>query len=114
MNRRQPPRRRTPLRAKTPKARTPKRLPYRSPKMRRLYATQRRDLVAEFLEAHPICQRCRCKRSTDVHEIRSRARGGSITDEANLAALCRGCHDHVTQNPAEATAEGWLKHSWED
>jgi hypothetical protein len=47
-----------------------------------------------------------------VHELKSRARGGSILDEDNLAALCRECHDFVTQHPAQALEEGWARSSW--
>lgn len=75
---------------------------------------QRRSLVAQMLEEKPICERCSAARSTDIHEIVSRARGGSILDPRNLAALCRLCHSWVTENPAAAHAEGWSKHSWEN
>lgn len=86
---------------------------HRSTKTAHTYRTQRAPLVAAFLEARPICQRCNAARSTDVHEIKSRARGGSILDEDNLAALCRPCHAWITTHPAAAHTEGWLLHSWE-
>jgi len=86
---------------------------HRSKKTARLYV-DRRAFVEAFLEAHPICQRGGTKRSTEVHEIKSRARGGSILDPANCAALCHDCHAWITTHPKEAYAEGWLKHSWED
>jgi 5-methylcytosine-specific restriction endonuclease McrA len=70
-------------------------------------------LVADILASNPICQRCGTKPSTEVHEIKSRARGGSITDPANCVALCGGCHQWITTHPAEATADGWLKNSWD-
>lgn len=89
------------------------RLKPRSNKTANLYRTQRAPLVAELLEAIPICQRCLSARSTDVHEIKSRARGGSILDRENLAVLCRPCHSWITTNPAQATAEGWLRNSWD-
>lgn len=47
-----------------------------------------------------------------MHEVKSRARGGSILDEDNLACLCRTCHEWVTTHPAEALKEGWLVESW--
>ena len=84
----------------------------RSPKMARLYR-ERVKLVARLLDEHPICQRCCARPSTDCHELKSRARGGSILDPANIVTLCRTCHDRVTQNPREAEAEGWSVHSWE-
>lgn len=74
---------------------------------------QRRKLVASLLTERPYCQRCYAARSTEVHELLSRARGGSILDPANCVALCHACHAWITTNPAEATADGWLKNSWE-
>jgi 5-methylcytosine-specific restriction protein A len=73
---------------------------------------QRRPLVAAILEERPVCERCHAARSEDVHELLSRARGGSILDESNLAALCRKCHSWITTHPTEATAEGWLRSRW--
>ena len=75
---------------------------------------QRRSLVAQMLDEKPVCERCDQARSTDIHEVISRARGGSILDPANLVALCRQCHSFITQNPLVAHAEGWSKHSWEN
>lgn len=87
---------------------------HRSTKRAALYRNQRIPLVKELLERRPICERCSSARSTDVHEIKSRARGGSLTDVDNLAALCRPCHTWITDHPAAATLEGWLKHSWDE
>ena len=84
----------------------------RSAKRQAIYV-QRRELVGQMLASFPFCQRCKTKPSQDVHEIKTRARGGSITDPANLAVLCRSCHDWITQNPRQAREDGWLKHSWE-
>jgi 5-methylcytosine-specific restriction endonuclease McrA len=92
--------RKTPLRA-------------RSRRTAKTYRDERRPLVARLLEQRPKCERCESARSTEVHELLSRARGGSITDEKNCVALCHECHSWITTNPAEATADGWLKHSWE-
>lgn len=80
--------------------------------MQRIYR-ERVKLVARLLEARPVCERCCVAASVDVHEVKSRARGGSILDEANCRCLCRSCHDHVTTHPAESYAAGWLIHSWE-
>jgi len=85
----------------------------RSKKMERLYATERRSLVKKLLDERPYCQRCLSDRSQDVHELKSRARGGSITDESNLVCLCRKCHNWITTNPKLAQEQGWLKNSWE-
>lgn len=83
----------------------------RSKKQAALYVT-RRKLVAEFLMERPVCERCQQARSDDVHELLSRARGGSISDESNLAALCRPCHREVTENPAQAALDGWVRSRW--
>lgn len=86
---------------------------HRSKKTARLYRLERVPLVAAMLSEHPVCQRCHAARSTDVHEIKSRARGGSILDPNNLACLCHPCHTWVTTHPQQATDEGWLTHSWD-
>lgn len=80
---------------------------------RTLMYVERRKLVAELLQKYPQCQRCATKKSTEVHEVLSRARGGSILDPANCVALCHYCHSWITTNPKEATEQGWLKNSWE-
>lgn len=81
--------------------------------MERIYAEDRRRIVRDLLATYPVCVRCWRQRSVDVHEVKSRGRGGSITDLSNLVCLCRTCHDFVTQNPDQAHKEGWSKHSWE-
>jgi 5-methylcytosine-specific restriction endonuclease McrA len=85
---------------------------FRSKKRERLYR-ERRPLIALLLEEHPICQRCGTNPSVDVHEVVSRARGGSIVERSNLRCLCRSCHTWIGLNPAKATEEGWSKHSWQ-
>lgn len=84
----------------------------RSKKMEKKYVL-RRKLVAKILSERPRCERCHIVASTQVHEILSRARGGSILDESNCAALCFKCHHWITTNPKEATEQGWLKNSWQ-
>lgn len=86
----------------------------RSSRRQRQYQAERIPLVRQLLEERPVCQRCYRQRSVDVHEVKSRARGGSIVDEANLVCLCRACHDLITRSPAEAQRRGWLKHSWQE
>lgn len=85
----------------------------RSKKTEKLYATQRRALVAKLLADRPICQRCHRASSQDIHELKSRARGGSIVDIENLVAICRECHTWITSHPKEAKESGWLKSSWD-
>lgn len=85
----------------------------RSTKTSKLYREQRIPIVKQLLAGDPPCQRCHKAQATDVHELKSRARGGSITDLTNLAILCRPCHHWITTNPKAAHEQGWLKHSWE-
>jgi signal recognition particle subunit SEC65 len=55
----------------------------------------------------------RCiERAVDVHEIKTRARGGSIVDPANLLLACRPHHDWAHGHPREAAELGLLAHSW--
>ena len=45
---------------------------------------------------------------TDVHEILTRGRGGSIVSEKNVLALCRNCHHFITVEPAWAKENGFV------
>ena len=57
------------------------------------------------------CGRPEChRRADDLHEPLSRARGGSITDEANARPLARECHDEITLGPDWAYRAGLIKH----
>lgn len=84
----------------------------RSKKKQAYYRNVRIPLVRRLLEENPVCARCHSQRAVDVHEIKSRARGGSLDDEENLACLCRQCHTVITQNPRKAEEDGWSKSSW--
>jgi hypothetical protein len=67
---------------------------------------RRRNLTATF-GTDPLCVYPDCARfADDAHEVLSRARGGSITDPANIRPLCREHHNYVTTHPAEAAALG--------
>lgn len=76
---------------------------------------KRAVFVRQVLASVPFCEarleHC-TGRSTDVHEILTRARGGSIIDRENVAALCRRCHDFITVNPGWSQAHGWMLSSW--
>jgi 5-methylcytosine-specific restriction endonuclease McrA len=79
----------------------------------------RRKVVGQLYGGErPACVRPGCWRlADDVHEPLTRARGGSITDPENMAALCRPCHDEVTFKPTSelswAYEAGLLVHSWD-
>jgi 5-methylcytosine-specific restriction endonuclease McrA len=62
----------------------------------------------------PGCWRPGCGRlADDLHEILPRARGGSITDEANTVPLCRADNEELTLEPAWGYELGLLRHSWD-
>lgn len=90
----------------------------RSEKTRAVYV-DRRKIVADL-----VGQRCEAQipgvclgHATQVHEVLTRARGGSILDRDNLLALCgtggAGCHPYITAHPAWADNHGFTLPSWE-
>jgi hypothetical protein len=116
----------------------PKRKPLRGRSERREAITEeRRALVARLLSERPTCEalshlrsivntlgdddqrivvtamRGCTLRSSEVHEVLSRARGGSILDESNCLCLCHTCHAWVTTHPRLATMAGLLKSRWQ-
>lgn len=56
--------------------------------------------------------------ATDVHEIKSRARGGNIVaidgDLSNFLSLCRSCHSWITTHPAFAEKFGFSVGAFSD
>jgi hypothetical protein len=92
------------------------RLRPRSKKTERKYV-ERRKIVSNLLSTRAKCEAgiidvCVGK-AVDVHEVKTRGRGGSILDEENLRCLCRPCHQYVTEHPKEAHALGLVVHAWE-
>ena len=85
---------------------------FRSKKREAIYR-KRRPLVEQLLAERSICERCGTNPSREIHEVVTRARGGSILDPANCRALCRRCHAWVTEHPKQAHEEGLMRHSWE-
>ena len=77
----------------------------------------RRSFVKKILNDRMMCeariQGCTYM-PTDVHEIKTRARGGSIIDPDNVLALCRNCHYFITKEPAWSQENGFTVHSWAD
>ena len=106
--------RRSPLERKTP-------IRKRSAKTARVYSEARGPLVEAILHQRPQCQArdlvppdvC-TGASEQVHERKTRARGGDILDERNCLALCARCHRFVHDNPAWSTQRGLLLHSWDE
>ena len=98
-----PPKRRTPLRPV-------------SIKRQRETRERRRMLEAKYGGTGPVvCEVPWCTNlATDPHEPLTRARGGSITDPDNVRAVCRPCHQVITdRQPAWAYRLGFLVHSWD-
>jgi hypothetical protein len=105
------------------------RLPPRSPK-RAAEAPERAQLVDWMLARFPRCQvlpvlidagdpslaavimACRLV-AVDVHERKTRGRGGSPLNPANCMTACRSCHDWLTRHPIEARALGLVLNSWD-
>lgn len=76
----------------------------------------RKAFRERILTERPWCQ-ARLKgcwgRSSEVHEVVTRARGGSILDPHNVLALCHWCHCWVTEHPLEAHSLFLVRHGWE-
>ena len=97
---------------------------YRSKKKEAEYR-MRRPLVTRLLAERPLCEACPVfaehdelaiynrRQSVDIHEIVRRSQGGSILDENNLLAVCRGCHDRIGRYPQLAFDLGLARHGWE-
>jgi hypothetical protein len=103
--------RKTPLRSKTPLKRSnglkrSGRLRYASPKRQREYK-EYANVRKAYLALHPICERCKKSKATEVHH--KAQRHGSLLNRYDLfAALCAGCHRWVHENGKEARRLGWI------
>jgi hypothetical protein len=87
----------------------------RSKKTAKVYRDERVPLTQKMLSEQSWCGirwDDRCQGEADaLHEILSRGRGGSITDEANCIPACNPCNEAVSGNPAEAEKRGFLRKS---
>lgn len=111
---RSPMKRSTPEKIRAWAQRSRKRLRPRSAKQAAAYR-ERRDFVAKFLAAHPLCE-ARLEgctgRSVDVHELIRRSHGGAIFPgqkgkrETGYLAVCRADHDWISAHPALAKEYG--------
>lgn len=87
----------------------------RSPKRARQERQRRKVLATIVVERGPRCEVPWCPRlADDGHEVLSRARGGSITDPANIRLVCRRHHDELTNEAAWGYEIGFLRHSWDE
>jgi hypothetical protein len=110
---RKPLTRRVPLTAGAPLKRG-KPLP-RVSKKRAAQIRQRRAMLQAKYPGITLCEVPYCNRvADDPHEPLTRARGGPITDPANVKAVCRPHHDEITSGePQWAYDLGFLAHSWD-
>ena len=85
-----------------------------SPKRARLNRQRKQIRDALIAERTPCeLQLTDCARmGFDWHEVRTRARGGSIIASTNRGWLCRSCHGFVTEHPGWSIRHGWVLNSW--
>lgn len=89
----------------------------RMSKKRKAQIPLRKKVIEEVMDRdRGLCQAalpglCRVQAS-DVHEILTRARGGSILDPDNCIALCRPCHSWITDHPGWSRDHGFMISSW--
>ncbi len=58
------------------------------------YDARWREARDAYIEQHPVCERCRRAKATEVHHIVAKRDGGS-DESINLLALCHLCHCQV-------------------
>ena len=74
----------------------------------------RRKVVKTILAIQPVCVAPNCGNpSQDVHERKTRGRGGSPVNPFNTIGLCRPCHFEVTGEASWAYPAGLLLHGWD-
>jgi len=96
---------RTPLKRYTP-LKSGGRLRNASSKRQREYKEYGKAKKA-YLALHPKCERCKNKKSDDIHHKAGRV-GQWLCRYDHFAALCRECHDWVHANGKEARRLGWI------
>jgi hypothetical protein len=68
---------------------------------------QYREDRLRYLKANPICEAalgCCTRKATDVHH--QKGRGIMLNDQAFWIAVCRKCHDWITEHSKEAIEMG--------
>jgi hypothetical protein len=86
-----------------------KRTPLRRASKRR--AAQLREyhrLHGAWLLAHPVCEICRAKRSTQVHHSKGRI-GNRLNATEDWIAICSFCHEKIHSHAKWARENGYLK-----
>jgi hypothetical protein len=75
-------------------------------------AAGRCEVCPRIADVDPVTASECYRTASDVHEIKTRARGGSIFEPENCLAVCRKAHDWIHANPALATPLGLLASQW--
>lgn len=65
----------------------------------------RTKTMPQYKKDNPICERCRCRDTTDVHHKKGRIEK-LLNDTDYFIALCRPCHNWAEANGEAAKAEG--------
>ncbi len=71
-------------------------------------------LIAEGAPCEVRLEGCN-RRAADGHEVKTRARGGSIVDPRGVVLVCRSCHIQITRLSGKdgwAVRHGWVCASW--
>lgn len=97
--------RKTPLRSKTPLKRGG-RLRNASAKRQSEYKEYAKAKKA-YLALHPNCERCKNKKSNDIHHKAGRV-GKWLCRYEYFAAVCRQCHNEIHENGGLARKQGWI------
>lgn len=71
-----------------------------------------RCVFHRILDAYMVVQPCGVWSGVEVHEVVTRARGGSKVDPMNCVALCHSGHAWVTAHPSGAEHLGLMLPSW--
>ena len=99
-------------------------LPWKSPK-KRLETSEREHVRMAVQHRDRVCipilmgapDRCASpdgvRPQLEVHEVKTRARGGSPLNLDNCTLTCQRHHDWITSHPIEAHALGLVRWSWE-
>lgn len=75
----------------------------------RLELLAQRGAACEGCPVTPVGNASNPRPWSDMHEVLTRARGGSPTDPGNILCLCRRCHEWVTTHETEARALGLVR-----
>ncbi len=71
----------------------------RDPATRKRYGPAWQRIRAQYIAAHPLCERCqaagRIVPAQEVHHVIPLS-GGGTHDESNLMSLCKRCHSGIT------------------